>query len=172
MWIFKRTPPPPPKIPQWLTISVPIIITILLGLVALVYNTMAADVKEVKEQVEKVEEKKVDNETLKILLENQKLMIQQQKEEAERQRVEDAKKFDQLQHTQSKTLERIEDMQKEKVFNREIKAPRGFSIKSKDTKVALTPEQFEKYLSMDPKVRVKYKQYLERSGKDISELPD
>jgi len=169
MWIFKRTPPPQPKIPQWASISVPIIMAVLIGLVALVYNTMAADLQEVKEEVEKVEEKKVDNETLKILLENQKLMIQQQKEESDRQREGDAKKFEVLQNNQTKTLERIEEMQVQKQAPKVIAPPSAFKIKVK-AKPTLNPEQFEKVLSMDPDIRVKYLKYLKHKGYDTEGL--
>jgi hypothetical protein len=38
-------------------------------------------------------------------------------------------------------------------------------------KPVLTPEQFEKYLSMKPEIKVKYKKYLESRGYDIEGLP-
>jgi len=121
---FRKPNPPPPKIPQWVTVTVPIVFAVMIGLIALVYNTMAADVKEIKDNVKLVEEKKVDNTTLKLMLKNQKMMIEQQKDEADRQREEDAKKFDQIQETQTQTLKTIQVMQQRPP----IAAPSGFKI--------------------------------------------
>ena len=89
--MFWKKEPPKPKIPQWAAISVPIVFAVMIGLIGLVYNTMAADIKDVKTNVEKVEEKKVDNTTLQLMLKNQALMIKQQKEQADRQRQEEEK---------------------------------------------------------------------------------
>ena len=150
---------------------------VIIGLIALVYNTMAADLKEVETKVEKVDEKKVDNKTLQLMLKNQKMMIEQQKEEAERQREEDAKKFEQIQQTQQKTLERIEQQQR-------VAPPKEFRVKSNSENVreerseaartqhkrTLTPEQFERYLLMKPEIQEKYKKYLESRGYDVEGL--
>jgi len=58
---------------------------------------------------------------------------------------------------QWKAIERnLESPKKQVEVNRVIK------------KKVLTPEQFEKYLTMPPEVQVKYKKYLEAIGYDIS----
>jgi len=171
--LFRREPPPPPpsKIPGWVQLVTPIIMAIVLGLGAFIGNSFSETIKEIKGQVEKVDEKKVDNTTLQLMIERQEMLIKHQQEEADRQRQEDAKKFDQIQKTQTKTLERIEAVQTQKTA---ISAPSNMRIKAKPTteKVALTPEQFEKYMSLKPEVRRKYKQYLESTGKDVSGLPE
>ncbi len=71
------------------------------------------------------------------------------------------------------------DDQQWKAIERIIEAPRNLTIKneaSKDNvevqKQVLTPEQFEKYLSLKPEVRVKYKKYLQERGFDIEGLPE
>jgi len=173
---FRREPPPPPpsKIPGWVQLVTPVIMAIVLGLGAFIGNSFSETIKDIKTQVEKVDEKKVDNKTLQLMIERQDMLIKHQQEEAERQRELDAQKFEQIQKTQTKTLERIETMQIRK-NPAKISAPSGFSVQGKsdgpelDT---LTPEEFERYMKMDPEIRVKYKQYLQNKGKDISGLPD
>jgi hypothetical protein len=71
------------------------------------------------------------------------------------------------------------DDQQWKAIERIIEAPRNLTIKneaSKDNvevqKQVLTPEQFEKYLSLKPEVRVEYKKYLQQRGFDTSGLPN
>lgn len=44
--------------------------------------------------------------------------------------------------------------------------------KIKINKPTLTPEQFEKYISMSPEVQSKYKNYLQNLGFDITGLPE
>ena len=184
MSLFRRQPPPPPpsKIPTWVQLVTPIIMAIVLGLGAFIGNSFSETIKEIKTQVEKVDEKKVDNKTLQLMIERQELMIKHQQEEADKQRELDAKKFEQIQKTQSKTLERIETMQVEKrpvVVEQpkaKIRAPSGFSVGGKSDgasrAVELSPEEFERYMKMDPEIRVKYKKYLQSRGKDTSGLPD
>lgn len=156
---------------------------VILGLGAFIGNSFSETIKEVKAKVESVDEKKVDNNTLQLMLKNQEILIKQQKEEADRQREEDAKKFEAIQETQSKTLERIETIQKEKSAPRPVvmSPPANLSIggkadapaaKSQSRAARLTPEEFEKYMSLKPEVRAKYKKYLQSTGKDVSGLPD
>ena len=181
---FRREPPPPPppppsKIPAWVQLVTPVIMAIILGLGAFIGNSFSETSKEVKAKVESVDKEKVDNQTLQLMLKNQEILIKQQKEEADRQREEDAKKFEAIQQTQSKTLERIETIQKEQQVRPKavVLPPANLSIGGKadaptSRGVALTPEEFEKYLSLEPDVRVKYKRYLQKIGKDVSGLPD
>ncbi len=173
---FRREPPPPPpsKIPAWVQLATPIIMAIVLGLFAFIGNSFSESIKEVKEQVKTVDQEKVDNKTLQLMIQRQDILIQHQQEESERQRDLDSKKFEDIQKTQTKTLERIETMQGEK-RSVMISPPSNVSIGGKAdvlNKACLTPQEFEKYLSMDPNTRIKYKQYLQSRGKDISGLPD
>ena len=62
---FRREPPPPPpksKIPGWVSIATPIIFAVILGLLGIVYNGLAEEVKE-----------KVDNKTLQLMIEKQEI---------------------------------------------------------------------------------------------------
>lgn len=172
MLFFNRKPPPPsPKIPIWIIqILTPLIMTIILGLIAFIGSGFSEDIKDIKIQVEKVDEKKVDNETLKFMIQKQELLIEHQQTEAERQRKQDAEKFDQIQRTQTKTLERIEEIA--------IQTPRQVSIKSppaevikQNSSVILTPDEFDRYMKMDENTKLRYKKYLEESGKDVIGLP-
>jgi hypothetical protein len=67
MWNFKKQEPPPPppprpKIPGWVNITVPIIFAIVIGLLSIVYNSLAEDIKG-----------KVDNKTLQLMIEKQEI---------------------------------------------------------------------------------------------------
>ena len=53
-----------------------------------------------------------------------------------------------------------------------IRAPANLSIDTGKSRVVLTAEEFEKYISLKPEIRQKYKKYLESKGKDVSGLPD
>jgi len=184
---FRREPPPPPppppsKIPGWVSLLTPVIMAIILGLGAFIGNSFSETIKEVKAKVESVDKEKVDNQTLQLMLKNQEILIKQQKEEADRQREEDAKKFEAIQQTQSETLKRIETIQREKTARPVVVAPpANLSIggkadapasNSQSKGEALSPEEFEKYMSMEPDIRIKYKRYLQKIGKDVSGLPD
>jgi len=59
-----------------------------------------------------------------------------------------------------------------KAIEQQIQAPKNLSINTPNKKVALTPSEFEKYMSLAPEIRVKYKKYLESTGKDVSGLPE
>ena len=87
--------------------------------------------------------KKADNTTVILL-------IQQQKQENDRQ------------------WEEIKENRKVRVvpqamIGKIMAQPRG---------IALTEEEFEKYISMSPEIRLKYKKYLIHLGKDCSGLPE
>jgi len=173
MWGFKKTPPPPKKgVPTWvIQMITPLAFALFMGLVTFIGSGFSEDIKDLKTQVETVDKEKVDNQTLQLMIKNQELLIRQQQKEAKMQREQDAEKFEQIQRTQTKTLERIEA----------IKAPANVRIAPmmktapvvvpQTNKLVLTPDEFEKYMAMEPDVRVKYKRYLEKIGKDVSGLP-
>jgi hypothetical protein len=142
--IFSKPPPPPPK--KWYTqpaLILTMIAMFVLAPVGAIYNGMTEELK-----------KKADNKTVILL-------IQQLKEDSDRQ---------------WKEIDRNRDRSEQKVIsapkNVEITGPRA-TIKRVEPaqKPVLTPEQFEKYLSMKPEIKVKYKKYLESRGYDIEGLP-
>jgi hypothetical protein len=78
------------------------------------------------------------------------LILKQQKENDDRQ---------------WKEIERNREPQQK--VSRIVSAPTEIKLK-----VVLTPEEFEKYISLPPEVRAGYKKYLKSTGKDVSGLPD
>jgi len=89
--------------------------------------------------------KKADNETIII-------MLQQNKETDDRQW--EAIKENRVVRSTSKAMRNPEVM---------VAKPKG---------IALTPEQFEKYLTLTSEIRTKYKKYLKAKGYDVGGLPD
>lgn len=170
MWGFKRTPPPPPpKSRAWIVqLITPIVFAIIVGLAGLVFTGLKENVGALASDLKD----KVDNKTLQLMIEKQDMIIQHQREEADRQRQEDSKKFEQIQRTQSKTLDRIEAIQAPKGLMMKSAAPPPKIVRENPSGDILTPDEFEKYIMMDPRVREKYKQYLQSKGKDVSGLPD
>jgi len=184
MSIFDRLkpPPPPPIYKRQPIATIAVILTIVgmfvLGPVGYLWNGMAEELKVVKSEVKNLEKEKVDNENLKDTLTELK---QQRKE------TNDALK-DQNNSIQTNQLAIKEILTRQEMLT----APKGFQIKGEvrtqpvkkieveenninlveKQKVSLTPEQFERYLSMKPEIRAKYKKYLESTGKDVSGLPD
>ena len=170
MWIFKKQPPlPPPPIYKRRPIATAAIIlsivaTFVLGPIGVIYNSMSEELKTVREKVEVVEKEKVDNTILKEALNDLK-------EERKDRNIKGEKRDDAIQQNQQ-AIQKI-------LIRQELAAPKGLKLMGKsiqvDTnkeKTTLTPEEFEKYISMPPKIRVKYKKYLKETGKDISGLPD
>jgi len=67
-----------------------------------------------------------------------------------------------------------DDRQWEEIKNNRNQQPRmaGSVIAPTSKKAKLTPEQFEKYMSLSPEIRTKYKKYLESQGYDCEGLPE
>jgi hypothetical protein len=175
MWFIKKEPPPPPKkgVPTWVVQMItPLAFALFMALATFIGSGFSEDIKDLKIQVKEVDEVKVDNNTLQLMIKNQELLIRHQQEEAEMQRAQDAEKFDRIQRTQTKTLERIEAIQAPKSV-RVTTEP--VIIKSKEvvqpTGIILNPDEFERYMSMEPEMQIKYKKYLKEKGKDVSGLP-
>ena len=57
-------------------IYVPILAAIMMGLVGLVYNSMAKDVEKNAVKIEEIQKEKVDNKTLQMMIQQQKEVIQ------------------------------------------------------------------------------------------------
>lgn len=170
MWIFKKDPPPPPKSKAWIVqLITPIVFAIIVGLAGLVFTGLKENVGALASDLKD----KVDNKTLQLMIEKQDMVIQHQREEAEKQRQMDAEKFQMIQQTQTKTLERIEAIQVPQRLS--IGTSLNPSIITKSSKIktddALTPEEFERYMKMDPEIQIKYKKYLQEKGRDVSGLP-
>jgi len=151
-WFHREPPPPPPKkgIPGWVNIVTPIIFAIVIGLLTIVYNGLAEELKT-----------KADKEaTLQQIQSNQKILEKHQM-------------------SLDQTLQVITKIQAERdvaeKLRKEMAPPAGFKMMEPATtvqKVTLTPGEFQNYLKMSPTDRVKYKKYLESTGKDVSGLPD
>lgn len=138
MLIFKRKEPEKPK-PFYVRqpiATVAVILTIIgmfvLGPVGIIYNGMTEELKH-----------KVDNQTLQLMLKNQQTLIEQNKAEAERKREEDAKKFEELQRTQQRTLETIQNLQMQRPAQTQ-QSPVSTS------QPVVTKEVFEYYLTLTP----------------------
>jgi hypothetical protein len=167
--IFKKEPPPPPK-PWFKNVSIitPIVFAVIVGLMGIVWNGVAADLQNVERKIEEVEKEKATNADVKEALKELKSQTKEQNEAIQQNQI----------------------AIKELLIRQEVQIPANFSIKggeSRTTPVSdttkkeanvkiekkiLNPEQFERYLSMRPEVKAKYKAYLEKRGYDVSDLPD
>ena len=155
--MFWRKPPPPkPKIPQWLMITAPFIFAIVIGLIGLVYNTMAEEINDVKDSIVVVEQKKVDNRVLKLMIEKDRQALQ-------------------TQHERNKEQDKA-IIENQRAIQQLLIKPPSLRIIPKSDHVSnqkiLPPDLFEKYISMKPEVRQKYKKYLNTKGYDVSNLPE
>lgn len=170
LWFFKKQQPlPPPPIYKrkpiaTVAVILTIVATFVLGPVGVIYNSMSEELKNVRSKVEVVQKEKVDNTILKEALNDLK--------EERRDRNKKAEKRDEAIQQNQQAIQKI-------LVRQELAAPKGLKLMGKsiqvDTKkekTTLTPQQFEKYLSMSPEVRVKYKKYLKETGNDVSNLPD
>lgn len=128
MW-FKKTPPIIKyKLPPWVSIAAPIVFTIFIGLLGLVYNGLASN-------IEALEEEKADKEiTYKQIEQNQKILEKHQ---------------EQLDET-LKVIIRIQTQ-----MNPDYTGGR-YTIKEENKKeepLPLTPKEFEDYMNMSPENR-------------------
>lgn len=150
---WRREPPPPPE-PVYRKRPIATIAVILSFIGMFVLGPIGAIYKGLTEELKS----KANNETLL-------LYMKQQKEDSDRQ---------------WKEIERNRQQQIQLSPPRAVKVQTPVSEPSKVEYIAppaektkvLTPEQFEKILSMKPEIRIKYKKYLESKGFDVSGLPD
>jgi cell division protein FtsX len=165
MWIFKKQPLPLPqpiykrKPIATVAIILTIVATFVLGPIGVIYNSMSEELKNVRSKVEVVQKEKVDNTILKEALDDLK--------EERRDRNKKAEKRDDAIQQNQQAIQKI-------LIRQELSVPKSLKIMGSKSvqKLALTPEQFEKYILMSPKIRAKYKKYLKETGKDTSGLPD
>lgn len=125
MW-FKKTPPVIKyKLPPWVSISAPIIFTIFIGLLGLVYNGIASD-------IETLSEKKADKEiTYKQIEQNQKILEKHQQQLDE-------------------TLQVIIRIQTQMEPSRSVMIKKE---NTKEEPRSLSPKEFEDYMNMSPENR-------------------
>jgi len=166
MRIFKkRQPLPPPPIYKrkpiaTVAIILTIVATFVLGPIGVIYNSMSEELKSVRSKVEVVQKEKVDNTILKEALNDLK--------EERRDRNKKGEKRDDAIQQNQQAIQKI-------LIRQELYVPKKLRIiesKRETKKSTLTPEQFEKYILMSPKIRAKYKKYLKETGTDVSSLPN
>jgi hypothetical protein len=164
----------PPK-PWYKNASIitPVIFGIILGLMSIVWNGMAADLKHAEEQIEEIQKEKATNADVKEALHELKTQTKEQN--------------DAIQQNQLAIKELLirQEIEKKAPVNLRIKGksdgePTTTPVVKREAKTVivekekkvLSPEQFGKYLSLKPEIKVKYKAYLEKRGYDVSDLPE
>ena len=134
----KREPPPPPKptFPHWVNITVPIIFAVILGLLGLVYNSLAEDVK-----------RKADQTTIEQMLINQRQVIDHNQQVLDKQQ----ENIEKQQQTLEKTLHVIIELQTEqRVLKEKISAP---SVSMPQYKKSISPKEFKEYMELTSEER-------------------
>lgn len=143
-WFRQEPPPPPPPPPKpstlatVLQIGVPVIFLVLVGLLGIVYNGLAEEVKS-----------KASKETLKQMIITQQKLIESNEEDLNEQQ-EAIKK---QQEAINKTLQTIIQMQTEQKYMRQSTIPpRSDYNTTTETveKPPLSPKEFKEYLKMTP----------------------
>lgn len=138
-WFRKEPPPPPPRknyLQPVLQIAVPIIFMIMIGLLGIVYNGLAEEVKT-----------KADKESLQLMIQNQKQLIETNQKTLEKQQQNIEKQNDSIQQT----LQIIKEVQIEQKMMRQQPAPSGIMMRSGTVeKPPLSPQEFQQYMKMSP----------------------
>jgi len=125
--MFWRQPPPPKsRIPTWAGLAVPITFAIIIGLLSIVYNGLAADVEKIEDKMEQ----KVDNKTMQMQIEVLK------------EKHKTAKEF------RTKTNDRIERI----LIQMQQQTPSSSSITKEqyDFYIRLSPEQKIQFKKLHP----------------------
>ena len=138
-WFRKDPPPPPPPkntLVTFLQISIPVVFMIMIGLLGIVYNGLAEEVKS-----------KADKEvTYKAIEANQNILKEHQK-------------------TLDETLRVIVKIQTERELQKEYKqqpeavmsSPSGFGVIQQQEKPPLSPKEFQEYLKLSPDDRAAFR---------------
>lgn len=147
-WFRREPPPPPPKknyLQPVLQIGVPIIFMILIGLLGIVYNGLAEELKT-----------KADKESLELMIKHQESVIETNQKTLEKQQ----SNIEKQQQTLNQTLQVIQGIQMEQKALREeqerIKSPSTLRMApvtgtvTKSEKPPLTPTEFQQYMKMSP----------------------
>ena len=134
-WFFHRAPPPPPpksKIPRWVNISVPIIFAVMIGLLGIVYNGLADELKKKADKAITVEQ--IGN--------NQKLL------EAHQEALDS-------------TLKVITEIQAEKTAREKYhpvgRLPSSQPAALQPAKPPLSPGDYQQYMKMSPADRAGFR---------------
>jgi hypothetical protein len=148
---FKKTPPPPPRksyLQPVLQIAVPIVFMIMIGLLGIVYNGLAEEVKT-----------KADKQSLRLMIEHQESVIESNQETLEKQQ----NNIEKQQAIMNQTLQTIQILQMEQKAIREeqiriredqkLQPPSGLSIMTSprvEEKPPLSPSEFKEYMKLSP----------------------
>lgn len=163
------------------SLTVPIIAGIIIGLSSLVWNSMAADIKDVQEKVEAVQKEKATNQDVKEAL--QELKNQNKESNKAIKETNEAIKNNQIaikellirQEMMAPSNIRVGPSPSTVTNNNEVTKVKENETKNIIKKVEekiISPELFEKYMSMKQELKKKYKEYLIKNGYDVSHLPD
>ena len=134
-WFRREPPPPPPKstLSTVMQIAVPIIFMIMIGLLGIVYNGLAEEVKT-----------KADKESLELMIQNQKQLIETNQRTLEKQQQNIEKQNESIQQT----LQIIKEVQTEqKLLRQAPSAPSGVTVREAPP---LSPKEFKEYMEMTP----------------------
>lgn len=158
-----RQPPPPPPPPFYKARPV--------ATAALIFTLFATLIIGPTKYIASGMEKKIDTNTEDIKeVQKEKATVEDVKESlTEMKETRKAVQSNQI------AIERI-------LLRQELSEPKGFKIKTEEVsktikvvkkpKAVLTPVEFQNYMDMPQARRIQYRKYLERSGKNVSDLPD
>lgn len=172
--MFQKPPPPPPPFYRRQPVATAALVVtlfsvLIIGPTQYIASGMDKKIDANAKRIVDIEKEKATNENVKGAIIELK---EQRKEQAEANK------------EQNKSIQ-TNQIAIEKILIRQevISAPSGFGIKEKaDTasvkkntitevkKRILTPEQFERYMTMTPEIQEKYKLYLEKKGYDTEGL--
>jgi len=175
--MFRQPPPPPPPFYKARPVATAglvftLFVTLIVGPTQYIARGMDAKIEKNSTNIESIQKEKATNETVKDTLMELK---EQRKEQASANK------------EQNRSIQ-TNQIAIEKILIRQeiIKAPSGFGIKAEGKsdspkternvmveakpKKILTPEQFEKYMTMAPELQEKYKRYLRHKGYDTEGL--
>ncbi len=172
---FRQPPPPPPFYKARPVATAGLIFTLfatlVIGPTQYIARGMDKKIEKNSTNIESIQKEKATNENVKGALVELK---EQRKEQAVANK------------EQNRSIQ-TNQIAIEKILIRQeiIKAPSGFAIKTegkadspktikvvKKPKAVLTPIEFQNYMDMPAARRIQYRKYLERAGKDVSNLPD
>ena len=166
---FQKPPPPPPPFYRRQPIAtaglvLTLFATLIIGPTQYIARGMDAKIDNNSKRIVDIQKEKATNENVKGAL----IELKEQRKEQSAANKEQNKSIQTNQIAIEKILIRQEV----------IKAPGGFAITGgksdqpfeEKPKRILTPEQFERYMSMSPELQEKYKRYLRHKGYDTEGL--
>lgn len=146
-------PPPPPKTPVWVTIAIPFIFATIVGLIGIVYTSLAEEIKT-----------KANQTTVEQMLINQKQVIDMNQKTLEKQQ----QNIEKQQDTLDKTLQVIIQIQTEqKLMKETVLAPKSFVVEETQKK-SLSPSELKEYLQLNAEERAIFR----KLNPEYGELPN